>query len=77
MGAVGREDVKMENYKIQFLFSQFDKYLLSAVSGTLSWNSGKWGRGLRISGQKGLKKCVVHFFPLPIIVIIIVVFIFF
>lgn len=26
-GAVGREDVKMENYKMPFFFSQFDKYL--------------------------------------------------
>lgn len=30
---------------VLFFFLQFDKYLLvSAVSRTLSWNSGKWGQ---------------------------------
>lgn len=49
------------------------------MSGILSWDSGKagkWGRGLRISGQKGLKKNLDHFFRLPILVIIIIILIY-
>lgn len=60
--------VKMENYKIEFLFSQFDKYLLRVCYvGTLSWDCGKTRKGGKeVLGRKVLKRIRGPFFTLPI-----------